>query len=307
MFALHDQLAVLPHLTDREFFIPRLPQVARGGRKAQDIPTANGNFPPAEQLHITGNEFFRGQQGQLALFISHRNKVAVPVDTDHVLVVVAPLNHHPGFPGFRFIKLMAGMPDVLQNGYGHRAVAQLSPFRESLPDSLIHRLTVAVQLCNDQRSCPDLGGSPQPVGRNIVYRRFRLLNGTARRYRAGFTGNLVRADRRNPADRRVHAVINDVVNRIFQLQLFLAHNLLHDHHIQRATLLNQPERRTGIDRFKLVFIPHDHGPTATILDRLIERGRVLVAAHRGLIDKKHSPLIVRLITGRDTLIMLDNE
>ena len=97
-----------------------------------------------------------------------------------VLVTIAAFNHHTGFPGIGFIELMTGVGDFIEHRHRNGLLPQFSPRCQRGMNASIYRLTVGVQLRNDERTGPRLRCPVLPVSDNIDNRRLRFLNRTLR-------------------------------------------------------------------------------------------------------------------------------
>ena len=181
--------AVFPLQTNIARFADRLDRIALAGhlslllvcrRELQQIAGTDFPLAAAKQLHVAGDEFLQGIQSNLPLLIAYRDRTAVAVNGQHVLVTIAAFNHHPGFPGIGFIELMTGVGDFIEHRHRNGLLPQFSPGSQHSMNAGIYRTTVGVQLDDNEGTGPRLRRPVRPVSHDVVNRRLRFLNGTPR-------------------------------------------------------------------------------------------------------------------------------
>ncbi len=79
---------------DGESLVGRHALLAIGRREAQLIPGTDFNRFAFKQLHITGNKLFWRVQSDFALVVPDRDRIAVAVYSQHILIAVPTLHHH---------------------------------------------------------------------------------------------------------------------------------------------------------------------------------------------------------------------
>jgi hypothetical protein len=121
-----------------------------------------------------------GEYSQSSLLIAYRDRTAVAVNGQHVLVTIAAFNHHTGFPGIGFIELMTGVGDFIEHRHRNGLLPQFSPGSQHSMNAGIYRTTVGVQLGDNEGTGPRLRRPVRPVSHDVVNRRLRFLNGTPR-------------------------------------------------------------------------------------------------------------------------------